>query len=80
MLIWSLRQARRLIIGVVGTTVVLIGIIMIVTPGPAVVVIPLGLGILATEFVWARTLLHHVKDRIVKMKAQKGTTNPEESK
>ncbi len=33
----------------------LLGIVMIVTPGPAVLVIPVGLGILATEFAWARS-------------------------
>ncbi len=70
MIVWTLRQARRLVVAVVGVTVVLVGIIMIFTPGPAVVVIPLGLGILATEFVWARTLLHHVKERISKMRAK----------
>jgi hypothetical protein len=53
---------------------------MLVTPGPAVVVIPLGLGILATEFVWARTLLHHVKERIVNMRSKNGTPGPEEKK
>lgn len=37
-----------------GGTVLLIGIAMIVTPGPAILVIPIGLGILATEFAWAR--------------------------
>lgn len=58
----TLRQARKLVVGVVGITVVIIGIIMFVTPGPAVVVIPIGLGILATEFVWARRLLKHFKD------------------
>ena len=40
----------------------LVGVVMIVTPGPAVVVIPAGLAILATEFVWARRLLHRVRD------------------
>lgn len=75
---WPLKQARRLIVGVVGGTVVLIGIIMIVTPGPAVVVIPLGLGILATEFIWARTLLQHVKDRIAGMKKSKDVQNKTE--
>jgi hypothetical protein len=37
---------------------------MIVTPGPAVVIIPMGLAILATEFIWARTLLLKVKEKI----------------
>lgn len=66
MIQWTLKQARRLIVAVIGGTVLIAGVIMIVTPGPAVVVIPLGLGILATEFVWARHLLHRVKDHISK--------------
>ena len=57
----ALRQARRLVLLVVGGTVVLIGIVMIVTPGPAIVVIPAGLAILAIEFTWARRLLRRVK-------------------
>ena len=59
----ALRHARRLIVLVVGLTVVLIGVAMLVLPGPAFVVIPLGLAILATEFVWARHLLHNLRDR-----------------
>jgi hypothetical protein len=42
---------RRVIIAVIGGTIVLIGIAMIVLPGPAFIVIPLGVAILATEFV-----------------------------
>ena len=57
----SVRHARRLIIAVVGVTVVLIGIALIVLPGPAFIVIPLGLAILAIEFAWARRLLHRVR-------------------
>ncbi|HEX2570785.1 MAG TPA: ATP-binding protein [Polyangia bacterium] len=56
------RLIRRLLVSLVGGTVLLVGLIMIVAPGPAVVVIPMGLGILATEFLWARRLLHKVKD------------------
>jgi len=59
----ALRHARRLIILVVGLTVLGIGAAMIVLPGPAIVVIPVGLGILATEFVWARRLLDNMKER-----------------
>jgi hypothetical protein len=59
----GLRQAKRLTILVVGLTVLAVGTAMIVLPGPAFVVIPVGLGILATEFVWARRLLHKLKDR-----------------
>jgi len=45
---------RKPIVATIGGTVVLLGIAMIVLPGPAVVVIPAGLAILATEFLWAR--------------------------
>lgn len=76
----ALRKARQLVVAVVGFTVVLTGIIMIVTPGPAVVVIPLGLGILATEFVWARILLNKLKERIVVMAAKKTRKTKEEQK
>ena len=59
-----LARARRVVVAVIGMTVLLIGVAMIVLPGPAFVVIPAGLAILATEFVWARRLLQRVKDRI----------------
>ena len=60
-LIRTYEGARKAVVAVVGATVVLLGISMIVLPGPAVLVIPLGLGILAIEFAWARRWLRHVK-------------------
>ena len=57
----TLRQARRLIVAVIGFTVVLLGIVMIVTPGPGWLVILLGLSILSAEFVWARRWLRRIK-------------------
>jgi uncharacterized membrane protein len=57
----SVRHARRLIVAVIGITVVLFGLALVVLPGPAFVVIPLGLAILAAEFAWARSLLHRVR-------------------
>ena len=56
----TLRQARRFVLLIVGGTVVLLGIVMLVTPGPGLVVIPAGLAILAVEFAWARRLLRRV--------------------
>jgi len=58
------KQAKRLIIIVVGFTILLLGVAMILLPGPAFIMIPLGLGILATEFVWARTLLNKFKEKL----------------
>lgn len=57
----SVRHARRLIVAVVGLTVLLFGLALVVLPGPAFVVIPLGLAILAAEFAWARSLLRRVR-------------------
>ncbi len=60
----ALKHARRVVVFVLGISVLLVGIVMIVGPGPAVVVIPLGLGILATEFLWARRILDSLKRRL----------------
>lgn len=51
------RQARRIGVAVAGTAVLLAGVALIVLPGPAVLIIPLGFAILATEFHWARKLV-----------------------
>ena len=53
----KLGRAHKLVVAVVGGSVLLVGIAMLVLPGPAILVIPLGLAILATEFLWARRWL-----------------------
>ena len=58
------KAARRVVIAVVGATVLLLGVIMIVTPGPAFVVIPLGLAILSLEFAWAKYWLRRARQSI----------------
>lgn len=63
---WSLKKLKRLIVAVIGITVLVIGIAMLVLPAPAMVVIPVALGILATEFTWPRRLLHSVRERILR--------------
>jgi len=62
----TLAKVKRIVVSLVGFTVLLIGIILIVFPGPAFIVIPVGLAILATEFVWAKNLLEKVKKGIRK--------------
>ncbi|HEX2866813.1 MAG TPA: PGPGW domain-containing protein [Ignavibacteriales bacterium] len=62
------RKIKKIIVAVVGFTVLLIGIALLVLPGPAFIVIPAGIAILATEFVWARRLLNSVKERFKKKK------------
>jgi tellurite resistance protein TerC len=56
------QLARRIVIALLGSTVLLLGLAMIVLPGPAVVVIPMGLAILSLEFAWARHWLKKFKD------------------
>ena len=57
----SLRVARKVVVAVIGATVLAVGVALIVLPGPAIIVIPLGLTILATEFIWAGRLLRRLR-------------------
>src|SRR5689334_17210779 len=66
----TLRTMRQLFILLIGTTVLLLGIVMIVLPGPSVLVIPLGLAILGIEFAWARRWLAKFKSYLPKRKAK----------
>ena len=58
----ALRPARKVIVAVVGVTIILIGLALIVLPGPAFIVIPAGLAVLALEFEWARQWLNKLKE------------------
>lgn len=58
------HQARKLFLVIIGFTVLILGVILIFLPGPAIIVIPLGLAILAGEVVWARKFLDSVKEKI----------------
>jgi tellurite resistance protein TerC len=63
----SYRTARKVVIAMVGSTLLFLGMAMVVLPGPAVVVIPLGLGILAVEFAWARRWVNRLQDSSSKL-------------
>ena len=79
---WKLKRAmglddlppatRRIITAVVGGVILLAGLVMLILPGPAVLVIPLGLAILATEFPWAQRWLSvaHAKFRTAREKVR----------
>jgi tellurite resistance protein TerC len=53
---------RRVLVGVTGGTLLLVGVAMILLPGPALIVIPVALALLATEFMWARRYLHKAEN------------------
>ena len=67
---WIPGPLRKLIVGVIGATIFLIGVAMIVLPGPAIVVIPVGLGILATEFAWARRAIRRARVMIARARGR----------
>lgn len=77
----SLRQKlrevprlRKTFIGIAGGTVIVFGIALVVLPGPASIVIPLGIAILATEFAWARRVLKRGRMIVQKVRARAETT------
>jgi tellurite resistance protein TerC len=72
---WSAFKAvaaplRKVIIALIGGTVLLIGIALIVLPGPAFIVIPIGLAILATEFAWARRAVTKTRAMVAKARGR----------
>jgi len=64
----TFKQLRKIIVAVIGFTILAIGILLIVLPGPAFLVIPIGLSVLATEFLWAKNMLEKVKHRTTQFK------------
>jgi uncharacterized protein (TIGR02611 family) len=68
MLVKTMQQAKRYLKIVAGFTLLILGILMIVTPGPGWLTILLALGVLAAEFVWARRLLDRIKEQGVRIR------------
>ena len=66
----ELRTAKKIVIAVIGGTVTLIGIALIFLPGPAFIVIPIGLSILATEFLWARRWLQKIRQMASRLRSK----------
>lgn len=56
-----MKHFKRLLIMIAGGTVLALGVAMIVLPGPAIIIIPAGLAILALEFAWARRWLRSIR-------------------
>ena len=68
------KSVRRYVIFIIGATIILLGVVMIATPGHAIIVIPFGLAILATEFIWARKLLKKFKSKVSGLTPDKNNT------
>jgi len=74
-----LQTTRKMVVLVLGLSVVGFGIALIVLPGPAFLVIPAGLAILGTEFLWARRLLRRMKQQATNMLQAVGYGGPKDS-
>lgn len=70
------RILRRWVVAVLGLSVLLVGVALLVLPGPAFVVIPMGLGILAVEFEWARRWLRKLEGQYAAMRGDGGEPSP----
>jgi tellurite resistance protein TerC len=75
-LIKTLQQAKRWLKILFGFTLLAVGIVMIVTPGPGWLTILLALGVLAAEFVWARRLLDRLKEQGMRLRGVFLTRQP----
>jgi uncharacterized protein (TIGR02611 family) len=68
LLAFILRSAKRVVILVVGVALLAVGLVMMVTPGPGILLIVAGLAVLATEFAWAEAMLDRAKQSATKAK------------
>lgn len=57
------RNGKRIAITVAGFALVAVGVILLVIPGPGLLLIIAGLAVLATEYVWAQRALNYAKRR-----------------
>jgi uncharacterized protein (TIGR02611 family) len=72
----AISLTSKVVVSIVGAAVVLAGVVMLVTPGPAFVMIPLGLAILATEFEWAHRWLEKARAQARKAKEKAEAMDP----
>ena len=61
-----MHLAKRFAVTIVGVALLVLGLAMMVLPGPGILVIVAGLAVLATEYVWARSLLDRAKTQAEK--------------
>jgi len=66
-------RLRKTLVAIIGVTLLLFGLALIVLPGPAFIVIPLGLAVLASEFAWARLVLKRGKLFVDKVRGRSRT-------
>ena len=63
---------KKFFVGLIGGTLLLIGVAMLVLPGPGLPIVAAGLAILATEFFWARRAWRTAKGAMAKARRKSG--------
>lgn len=63
-----MRNGRRMAISLAGFVLLLVGIVMLVIPGPGLLLIVAGLAVLATEYVWAQRTLNYARRKAAQAK------------
>jgi hypothetical protein len=63
---------KKFFVALIGGTIVLLGVAMLVLPGPGLLVIAGGLALLATEFLWARRALRNAKGAVARVRRKTG--------
>jgi uncharacterized protein (TIGR02611 family) len=63
---------KKFFVGLIGGTVLSLGVAMLVLPGPGALVIVAGVAILATEFVWARRVWRKAKGKVARARRKTG--------
>jgi len=61
-----IERGYRIGVGVVGTVLALVGLVLVPLPGPGWLVVFAGLALLGTEFVWAHRLSHWLKSQLAR--------------
>jgi uncharacterized protein (TIGR02611 family) len=59
-----LGMVYRVGVGVIGALIIAVGIVLIPAPGPGWLIVFAGLGVLSTEFAWARRVLHFARRKV----------------
>ena len=64
-----MHAVKKSAVTILGAALLLVGLAMMILPGPGILVIVAGLAVLATEYVWARSLLDRAKTQAEKVQA-----------
>jgi uncharacterized protein (TIGR02611 family) len=63
---------KKVVVALIGGTVLMVGIALLVLPGPGLPIVAAGIAILATEFLWARRALRNAKGAVAKVRRRSG--------